>query len=70
MKAIVTTANREVSTIAAKKGGDDTGWRDAGTSRIGNARTSTEMASWISKARNLPEVQGLGATLARGLAVR
>jgi len=59
MKAIVTTANREASTTAAKRGGDGTGWRDAGTSRIGNARPSTEMGSWISKARDLPEVQGL-----------
>ena len=55
----VTTATREASTRAAKRGDDGTGWHDARIWQIANAKTSKQRGSWDSKARDLQEAQGL-----------
>jgi hypothetical protein len=52
-----TTASREASTRAAKRGGDGTGWHDARIWQIANAKTSKQRGSWDSKARDPREAQ-------------
>src|SRR5438132_9917193 len=44
----VTTATREASTRAAKRGDDGTGWHDARIWQIANAKTSKQRHSWDS----------------------